>query len=80
MEKELLKNIQSEGLAKMVIARKNEQWVAMEDLAPHGLHRSLLHVLEDMEMIIVKQHTTSPIMKLTSRGIQLVVKYVRGNL
>lgn len=80
MEKELLKNIESEGLAKMIIARRNEQWVSMEDLVSHGFHRNLLHILEDMEMIIVKQHATSPIMKLTARGIQLVVKYVRGHL
>lgn len=80
MEKELLKGIESEGLVKMVIARRDEQWVSMEDLVSHGLHRNLLHLLEDMEMIIVKHHSTSPNVKLTSRGIQLVIKYVRGHL
>lgn len=64
----------------MVIARRDEQWVSMEDLVVHGLHRNLLLLLEDMEMVIVKNHSTSPIIKLTAKGIQLVIKYVRGVL
>lgn len=80
MEKELLAGIKPQGLAKMVIARRDEQWVSMEELTDYGLHRALLHLLEDMQLILVTQHSTSPMLKLTAKGLQLVIKHVRGAL
>lgn len=49
-------------------AKEKDQWVSVEHLAPHGLHTTLVHILENMGYIITSHTGTARTIKLTLQG------------
>lgn len=51
----------------LTYAKENNQWVAVEHLAPHGLHLSLVYLLENLGLVIT-DNTKERRIKLTRKG------------
>ena len=54
-------------------ARKLEKWVFTKDLAQYGLHKTLVHMMEDAGYITCKHMTECTAMKLTLAGYRFAL-------